>query len=183
MTKGLLNIFRLFFFPTAAEVDRVYEKFEPFIDRVLTALKLKKLEKIIHASTVIYFLVGCYTTFVNLGIYYALYFICFKPADDSFLIQAINGVAWFIAVVACFLPNKFYVFRAPYTDFKATFKEFCSFVLSRLATLIIETIGIFLFCTLLHMSALVVKPLLAIVVIILNYVFAKLWVFAKKAVQ
>ncbi|MBQ6570410.1 MAG: GtrA family protein [Clostridia bacterium] len=181
MVKGIVNVLRFIFFPSPEQVEATHAKLAPIIDKLLEKTRLTKLSPIINPKFTIYFFIGCFTTFINIGGFYLLWFLFRKPPDKSVLIQIINSIAWLLSVVACFLPNKFFVFRSPYLGVKLTFKEFVSFMLSRLATLIIEAIGLFIFCTTLGWNSLIVKPLLAVIVIILNYVFAKLWVFAKKS--
>ena len=54
-----------------------------------------------------------------------------------------------------------------------------SFYSGRVATLIIEEIILFIFITYLQYNSMVVKIIAQVVVVILNYVISKLWVFIK----
>lgn len=175
--KNSSNLFKLIFFPKPNEVENVYDGTDRLINKFLP--KNSSLKKFLSPGICIYLLVGGITTFANLGVYYLLYFMCQCPPDDSFLIQVINAIAWLVAVIACFFPNKFYVFRSVYQNPSHTWKEFLSFVASRLATLVLETVSLYICCTLLSFSALIVKPFVAILVVVANYVLGKLLVFSK----
>lgn len=127
-----------------------------------------------NPETVIYLIVGVLTTILNYAVYAVL--IILFPGSEVIS----NIIAWVVAVVATFYPNKYFVFRKPFISVNDTLKEFISFVSSRLATLGIETFGLWLFCDLLHFNGLIIKAILAVVVVILNYVFSKLFVFKKE---
>lgn len=133
-----------------------------------------KIMTVFNPETVIYLVVGVLTTVIN----YAVYAVLIIMFPGSEVIS--NIIAWVVAVVATFYPNKYFVFRKPHISVNDTFKEFVSFISSRLATLGIETFGLWVFCDLLHFNGLVVKAVLAVVVVILNYVFSKLFVFKKE---
>ena len=62
----------------------------------------------------------------------------------------------------------------------ALLREAGSFFAMRLASLGFETVLMFLLVEMLHLNDLAMKLLVNIVVIILNYVFSKLFIFKKK---
>ena len=57
--------------------------------------------------------------------------------------------------------------------------QMISFCSGRIVTLIIEEVILFLFITNLHYASMKVKIVAQIVVVILNYIISKLWVFNK----
>ena len=74
--------------------------------------------------------------------------------------------------------NRVFVFHSETKGFKAVGKEFIEFVAARLFSFGVEELIMFVFATLLHMNEVLVKVLIAsIVVIVLNYILSKLWIF------
>ena len=86
------------------------------------------------------------------------------------------SVAWAAAVVFAYFTNKYLVFEAQ----GRSFAEFCKFVLSRVFTLAVSLAGDALLCGVLDMNKYLAKLIIAVVVVILNYITSKLLVFAKK---
>ena len=71
---------------------------------------------------------------------------------------------------------KYCVFNAETTSHKDFIREFGSFIVARLATLGIETIMMWVTIDLLRWNAIFMKVAANIVVIILNFVFSKLFI-------
>jgi len=94
-----------------------------------------------------------------------------------------NTVNWVICVIFTFITNKLLVFRSKTLSPKALAKEFVSFVLARLFTLILEDIIIWIGCDVMGydegLGQMVVKLIGQFVVIVTNYVLSKLWIFKK----
>ena len=119
--------------------------------------KLKALyEK--YRSTVIYFVFGVLTTVVN-------YAVC-------------NGVAWVAAVIFAYVTNKLYVFESKCWN-HGVMGELIRFVGSRVASGAIETVSLLLTVDILGWNGNVMKLLLAVFVIVFNYVLSKFFVFKK----
>ena len=94
-----------------------------------------------------------------------------------------NIFSWIIAVTFAFFTNKFWVFNSPLTSKKSFAKQFVSFYGFRLITLLIEETIIAIFVTWLAFNSLVVKIVAQIVIIILNYILSKLFVFKKEELK
>lgn len=160
---------------TMQKIDNWIIDVEKFFIKLFHLTKFEdKIMTVLNPETVVYLVVGVLTTILNYATF-AILIILFPGTDVMS-----NIIAWIVAVVATFYPNKFCVFRKPHISAKDTLREFVSFISSRLATLIIETVGIWLFCDVLHFNGLIIKAILAVVVVILNYVFSKIFVFNKK---
>jgi putative flippase GtrA len=91
-----------------------------------------------------------------------------------------NIIAWVLAVTFAYFMNAVWVFKderqaAP----QETIKMF-KFYVARIFSLVVEEAGLFLFVELLHFNNMIVKCGLAVIVIILNYVLSKLFIFNKK---
>ena len=93
--------------------------------------------------------------------------------------HAANIISWILAVTFAFITNRIWVFDAP-TDGRVAFlKQMVSFFSGRVATLLVEEAIIFLFITMLHFPSMVIKCGAQFVVIVLNYVISKVFVFKK----
>lgn len=128
----------------------------------------KKYEEII-----LYGIVGVINTIISLSVY----FICvntFLNAEVALELQFANIISWVVGVTFAYVTNRIFVFKSKSKDI---LNEAISFVLSRIATLLIDMGIMFLFVTLLHQNDTLFKIISQIVVIVSNYVFSKLFVF------
>lgn len=148
------------------------------VDFFIKLLHLRKFESkitaLLNPQTIIYLVIGVLTTVVN----YAVFAVLIIMIPGSEIIS--NTIAWIAAVAASFFPNKLFIFRSFSMNSGVISKEFISFVSSRIATLLIEAAGLYIFCDMMHFNGLVVKLFLAVIVVILNFVFSKLFVFKGK---
>ena len=90
-----------------------------------------------------------------------------------------NVIAWVVGVLFAFLTNKFFVFESREKNLKKTMKETISFFLCRLLSLLFDMGIMYLMIDVLQANELLSKIVANIVVIILNYVFSKVFVFKK----
>jgi len=95
-----------------------------------------------------------------------------------------NTIDWIILVIFTFFTNKLFVFRSKAGSPRAFGKEFVSFILARLFTLLLEDVIIWLGCEKLgfnsEIGSLIVKLIAQFVVIVSNYILSKLIVFRHK---
>lgn len=95
-----------------------------------------------------------------------------------------NTIDWIILVIFTFFTNKLFVFRSKAGSAKAFGKEFISFILARLFTLLLEDVIIWVGCDKLgfnsELGSLVVKLIAQFVVIVSNYILSKLIVFRRR---
>lgn len=117
-----------------------------------------------------YLVFGALCTVVNIFVF-ALFNALGLPTLAS------NTIAWIVAVIFAYTTNKYCVFNAETTSHKDFIREFGSFIVARLATLGVETIMMWVTIDLLHWNAIFMKVATNIVVIILNFVFSKLFIF------
>lgn len=134
----------------------------------------KKYKEIIN-----YLIFGVLTTIVNLAVKYILLFTIFD-ASNSLELQASIVISWIAAVLFAYFTNRNYVFES--TN-KNKLKEFISFIIARLSTLLLEMVIMWFFVTLLKLNSdlyvIIFTMLAQIAVIIGNYIFSKLFVFKK----
>ena len=127
-----------------------------------------------NTELVAYLFAGVATTVVNYVVYYI--------ATRVFGLTTMPGtwVAWALAVAFGYVVNKIFVFKTHCPDMAALVREAVGFVTMRLMSLGAETVLMFLTVEVLHLNDLVMKLVINIVVIVLNYVFSKLIIFKKK---
>jgi len=133
--------------------------------------KLKALYKK-YRSTAVYLLFGVLTTVVNYAVYLPLYNFAHWPA------AVCNGVAWVIAVAFAYVTNKLFVFESKSWD-SSVWGELLRFVGSRVASGAVETVSLLLTVDILGWNGNVMKLILAVFVIVFNYVLSKFFVFKK----
>lgn len=88
-----------------------------------------------------------------------------------------NVLSWIFAVSFAFVTNKIWVFGAPSRTVKEFLKQVISFFGGRVATLAIEELILLVFVTLLMFPSVPVKVVAQVIVIVLNYVISKFFVF------
>ena len=136
--------------------------------------KLKAL-CIKYKEVLLYLIFGGLTTVVSL----ASFWLCTYPLGINVLIS--NVISWICAVTFAYFTNAKWVFEAKPATHAEVFRQFVSFYAGRLATLGVEELIFLVFVTLLHGNEMIVKIIAQVVVVVLNYVVSKLFVFQKKA--
>ncbi len=91
-----------------------------------------------------------------------------------------NIFSWILAVLFSFITNRIWVFEAKVQGVGGFFRQMFSFFGGRIATLILEEIILFVFITLLLFPSMAIKTVAQIIVIVLNYIVSKLFVFKKR---
>lgn len=123
---------------------------------------------------ILYGIFGVLTTVINIGVYGVLY----SGLGVSNVIS--NVIAWIISVLFAFITNKLWVFESKSFNFKLFVKELGSFTVCRVATGVLDLGIMFVGVDLLKGPAIILKIASNIIVIILNYVMSKIFVFKKK---
>lgn len=90
-----------------------------------------------------------------------------------------NIISWIITVTFAYITNRIWVFDAATNDGKELLAQIWKFYSGRIVTLVIEELILLVFITWLGMNNMVVKIFAQVVVIVLNYVISKLFVFKK----
>nr|WP_207738194.1 MULTISPECIES: GtrA family protein [Anaeromassilibacillus] len=121
----------------------------------------------------LYILFGILTTAVNI-----LSFGLLRDVLQWQLLTA-NTLAWVLSVAFAFLTNKVFVFRSKSFAAKLVLRELVSFVGARLFSLAVDTAGMWLLVDVLTWNDWLAKVLMNVIVIVLNYVFSKLFIFKR----
>lgn len=124
---------------------------------------------------ILYIVFGVLTTAINI-----ISFFLFTRLFGIGLIASNIG-AWIASVIFAFVTNKIYVFDSRDYSLKVVTKELVDFTISRGATGALDMGLMYLFVSVIHMEDMVSKIIINIIVIILNYVLSKLYVFKKRA--
>lgn len=156
--------------------------------------KIKSIiKKLINKETVTYLVFGVLTTVVNFGVF-KVFDMIFTSATETDLTLVTNVIAWIAAVVFAYVTNKLFVFESKSWRPDVLRKEIPSFVGARLLSLGIEELGLLIFITWLGFDEFVleifpgfalggkmlVKIALAVIVVVVNYIFSKFIIFGKK---
>lgn len=135
----------------------------------------KKYEEIIN-----YLIVGVLTTLVSLASKWILLFTILDATNPIELQLAVT-FSWICAVAFAYITNRIYVFKSKN---KKVFREIVEFVGARVFTLLLEMFIMWFFVTLLNLSSdlwvFIWTIVSQILIMILNYVFSKLFVFKSK---
>lgn len=130
-----------------------------------------KYEEIIN-----YLIVGALTTLVSLVTYYLCTFAFLDP-NVALELQIANVISWVCSVIFAFVTNRVFVFKSKN---KKVLKEVSSFVASRLVTLFMDMGLMFLGVTVLKLNDKIIKLVVQVIVIVLNYILSKIFVFKKQ---
>jgi putative flippase GtrA len=125
-----------------------------------------------YREIISYLFFGACTTLVNVAVYH----IC-----RTFGMSAAAGTvtAWILSVLFAYVTNRHWVFVNRTDSFPGIFREGLSFVSCRLATGILDLAMMAFFVDLLHQNDMLIKILSNVLVIILNYLASKLFIFQK----
>lgn len=173
------------------------------IGEVVRSLKTKEGRRAFyekHKAIVLYFAFGVGTTLISLGSYYIIRKI-FPDAESVppwlswiFNITAMFHIesstvlpvliSWILANLFSFFTNRVYVFNSQARNFGRFMFEMAKFFASRIATLIVDMVIMFLLVDLtgIHggLYEFCAKIFSNIIVLILNFILSKVFVFRKK---
>lgn len=146
-----------------------------------------------YKEIIVYIIFGILTTFVSWGSY-AIFVNSFL-----FSVAVANVISWICSVAFAYFTNKIWVFESKSWKLKTVIKEATAFVSSRAITGVIEIFGVPLLVStgfdnlflklareynismkFFHTEGIYSKIAFAVIIIILNYVFSKLFVFQTK---
>ena len=141
---------------------------------------MKKICNLLRTNEQIirYLIAGVATTFISLTSYYLLTMV-FDPTKPIQL-QIANIISWILSVLFAFVTNKKYVFKSKGKGKEKTI-EMIKFYLSRLTTLFIDMATMWLLTALVNIDDKIAKLIVQVILVVLNYVFSKLFVFKKNS--
>lgn len=135
-----------------------------------------------------YIIFGVLTTVVNFAVFWLFNRLLGK---NYYLVS--NVIAWIVAVAFAYVTNRIWVFESKVTTVKGILLEVSEFFLARLFSLVVEEAGLLILVDLMKFKdlnfnlftftitgELIAKVILAVVVVILNYIFSKFIIFKKQ---
>ena len=158
-------------------------------DRIMSKGFLKKFEPFYkaHKEVLMYLFFGGLTTLVSI-VTFAIGTKMFGSHESTIFglsfdsgLAAANVFSWICAVTFAYVTNRTWVFEDKAHGTGGVVKECAAFFAGRVFTLLVETLLLELFVSLLSMNSLLAKIIVSVVTVILNYVVSKLFVFRKAA--
>ncbi len=129
-----------------------------------------------YKEQILYLVFGVLTTLVDILVFSLLTHTLLRGGGRVEEIVA-NVIAWVAAVAFAYVTNRILVFESRDTR---VLLELLKFTGSRALTLLIDTLIILLFTAVLSLNADLANIVANLIVIILNYVISKLFVFRKQ---
>ena len=143
-----------------------------------------------YKELILYVFFGVMTTGVNFISYFGLEKIF---GNDGKIYLFTNAAAWLISVIFAYITNKLFVFESKNLKPRELIKEAGEFLGARVLSFFIEEGGMWLLVDAIGMKKIaftvlgieitgqiISKVILAVVVVILNYIFSKFIIFKKK---
>lgn len=125
-----------------------------------------------YKEILLYLFFGGCTTLINI-----ISFSLFRFFNIELYLS--NALAWILSVLFAFITNKYYVFNSKNKDLKKSLNELLSFFGFRLLSLIFDMGLMYLMIDVFGVSELFSKIISNIFVIIINFLFSKLFIFKK----
>lgn len=139
-----------------------------------------------HKEIIDYLFWGVMTTLVSWGTY-AVFSLAFGMLSENAVLVtgAANVLSIACAIAFAYVTNKLWVFGSKSWSRAVVLPELAKFLSARLVTAVVETAGVPALValgmngTIFGIEGMIAKAIVSIVVVILNYVFSKLFVFKK----
>ena len=123
-----------------------------------------------------YLIFGVLTTVVSLAVYYICVYTFLNP-ENVVQLQIANIISWVAGVAFAYVTNRKFVFESKEEN---KLKEAGKFVTSRITTLLMDMVIMFIGVTLCKFNDKIIKLISQVVVIVMNYLLSKIIVFKKK---
>jgi putative flippase GtrA len=119
---------------------------------------------------IIYVIYGAFATVVSFGTQYAA-----STAGCKVAVSTV--ISWLCAVTFAFFTNKICVFKDKRAGVKVYLKQAATFYSARLLSLLFEVIFLVVTVDNLHMQEMIMKLIAQVVIVIMNYIISKLFIF------
>lgn len=158
-------------------------------------LKIPGVEKLLQYEIVSYLVFGLLTTVVNFITYYGVGMLVGEGFDKKIIytlnisdfsyeikwVLVINAIAWIVSVLFSFVTNKLFVFESSSWKPNTALRELGSFIGARIISfLIFEELVFMLLINIFNIHHLISKLIIAVFVVVFNFVASKLVIFRKK---
>ena len=123
-----------------------------------------------------YFFWGVASSVLNVGLFQGLVVL-----GIDYRIS--NVVTLIVVKVFCYITNKWFVFKTPYEGLVPFLKEMVSFAVARGLTFLLDFAGVMFLVELVGAGKFISKCIMAVIVIIVNYILSKKYVFRRNKKQ
>ena len=138
------------------------------INKILDLLKK-------YREQVAYLFFGGLTTLISWGLFSSLFYFVFGETRNLLC----NVISEAVAITFAYVTNKIFVFQSKTNTFSAFILELLSFYGMRILSTFVNLGAMYLLVDLLSFEAWICKIIVNFVIIILNYLFSKLFIFKK----
>lgn len=138
---------------------------------------MDKIKELIvkYREVITYLIFGVLTTLVN----YIAYLIFAKAINIDYLVSTV--ISQIIAMTFAYITNKIFVFKTKNLTSKQLIKEIVSFFSVRVLSLFLDMLLMYIFVDLLHLDDTIMKLVSNVIIVIVNYICSKLFIFKKKS--
>ncbi len=152
------------------------ERRADIFDKILLLRPFRKLLPFYerHREGLLYLFFGALTTAVSWGSFLFFHSLLLWNEHPA------NIASWVLAVLFAFFTNRRWVFTADETKGSRFLLQLLSFYAGRLSTLGVQELLLLVFSTLLHLNPIPVRAVCEVVVLVLNYLVSKFFIFRKK---
>jgi len=140
-----------------------------FIKRLWAWFMTDKIQELFR-----YCVIGALTTLVSFGT--LRLFTKYAGINPNFA----NVLSIICAVIFAYVTNKLFVFRTHCRDLNELLREAAAFFAARGVAMLVEAGGFSLLYEVCHLSEMLAKLVISVVIIVLNYVLSKWLVFRKQ---
>ena len=166
----IISLIGIIMFVISILINKNYEKVKQYVlNNKLVKFGLKKYRQ--YEEIINYLFMGGCTTIVSIG----TYTICSSLFHIHY--QVSNVISWCFAVIFAYITNKLFVFKAKNND--KILYEIYQFVKFRILSLLIDMASMYVLVDLFKINDLISKILVQVIVVALNYIFSKLFIFKK----
>ena len=128
-----------------------------------------------YSEVINYLIVGVLTTIVSIVVYWTFT----KVFHVNYMIS--NVISWIVSVSFAYITNKVFVFKSKCKNSTEVLIEIYQFFKYRAFSLVIDVLLMYLFVEIFNIDDMIAKVIVQVIVIALNYIFSKLFVFKKKS--
>ncbi len=127
-----------------------------------------------YKEVILYLIFGVLTTLINIFAYWVFAY----GINIGTIISTI--AAWIISVTFAYITNKMFVFESKTYTWSALIYEIISFFGCRLLTGLMDLAIMYVFVDVLHYNGMLIKVISNVIVVVLNYIFSKIFIFSGK---
>lgn len=126
-----------------------------------------------YKEAILYIVFGGFTTVVNIVVFWGGTRLLHTTSTTA------NIWANILAILFAYITNKIWVFESKTETFKEFLREIVSFFTARAVTFVLDLAIVYVGVEMLQLPDMIVKVFSTVLVILLNYVFSKLFIFKK----